>query len=144
AAQPAGPPQPETTSQKPLPAGTAVPAPEGAPSEAAQVPPDAPVITIAGLCENPPADQSSTADCKTIITRAEFEGIVNAIAPNMAPFARKQLATRYASGLVMAQQAHKMGLDQGPKFDQMLKLARLQVTTQILGQNLQEKAGQIS
>src|SRR5689334_360929 len=51
---------------------TAAPPPE--------VAPDAPVITINGLCAEKPAVStggSTPADCKTVITRAEFEEISN-------------------------------------------------------------------
>jgi hypothetical protein len=120
------------------PATDAKPAPE-----ATTVPPDGPVITIQGLCDNPPADKTKAPDCKTVITRAEFEKVVEALSPNMAPPARRQLATRYAMGLVMAHEAHKMGIDQGPRFEELLRIARVQVATQQLGQTLQEKASQV-
>ena len=54
-------------------------------SEGAGVSPDAAVITIPGLCEKPPVDKSKAASCKTVVTRAEFEQIVEAVAPNIAP-----------------------------------------------------------
>lgn len=108
-----------------------------------EVAPDAAVITLPGVCDNPPADKSMAADCKTVVTRAEFEQILAAVAPNMAPAARRQLATRYAMGLVMASEAHKMGLDKTPKFEEMMKIMRVQVMNQQLQQALQEKAGDI-
>jgi parvulin-like peptidyl-prolyl isomerase len=113
--------------------------------EAANVPPDAPVITINGLCDNPPADKAAAdPNCKTVITRAEFEKIMDSVQPNMPPRARRQLATRYATATVMAQKAHEMGLDQGPKFEDRMKLVRLQVLSQAYNQAIQEKAGQVS
>jgi hypothetical protein len=104
------------------------------------VPPDAPVITILGSCDNPTADKS---DCKTIITRAEFELLVNAIAPTMPAAAKKQFAGRYATALIMARKAHEMGADQGAKFDEMMKLARMQVAAQQLSQAMQAKAADV-
>jgi hypothetical protein len=121
----------------------AKPATDVKPAEASSIPPDGPVITIQGLCDNPPADKTRAADCKTVITRAEFEKVVDALSPNMAAPARRQLATRYAMGLVMAHEAHKMGIDQGPRFEELLRIARVQVATQQLGQTLQEKASQV-
>jgi hypothetical protein len=118
-------------------------APAGNPdAEASKVAPDAPVLTINGSCDNPPADK--TADCKTVITRAEFEKTLEAVQPNMPVRVRRQFAMRYATALVMAQKAHEMGLDQGPKFEERLKLARVQILSQGLSQAVQEKAGQIS
>ncbi len=118
--------------------------PDGKDAESSKVPPDAPVITIDGSCENPPADKTVNPNCKTVITRAEFEKILEAVQPNMPPRVRRQFATRYSMALVMAQKAHEMGLDQGPKYEERLKLARVQILSQAFSQAVQEKAGQIS
>ena len=106
--------------------------------------PDASVITIPGLCDKPPEQKSKAADCKTVVTRAEFEQLVNAVAPTIAPAARKQLATQYATALVMVHKGHEMGLDQGPKFQELMRVARIGVITKELNQKLQEQASQIS
>jgi hypothetical protein len=112
-------------------------------AEPAKIAPDAAVITIQGLCDNPPADKSKAADCKTVVTRAEFEKLVDALGPTMAPTARRQLATRYANALVMVHEAHKMGLDQSPRFEELMRVMRVQVMNQELGRVLQEKAAQV-
>ncbi|MBZ5599268.1 MAG: peptidyl-prolyl cis-trans isomerase [Acidobacteriia bacterium] len=135
----------QTPPQAQGPASGAAPAatPAAKPPAPADVAPDAAVITLPGVCDNPPADKSMAADCKTVVTRAEFEQILAAVAPNMAPPGRRQLANRYAMGLVMASEAHKMGLDKTPKFEEMMKIMRVQVMSQQLQQALQEKAGDI-
>jgi hypothetical protein len=131
--------------QQPGAPASAAPSPaEGKEADAAKVPPDAPVITINGVCDNPPADKAADSNCKTVITRSEFERILDAVQPNMPPRVRRQFATRYSGALVMAQKAHEMGLDQGPKFDERMKLMRVQVLSQAVNQAVQEKAGQIS
>ena len=139
--------QPPAPSQNPAAPSNAAPGKPAEDSkqalEVANIPPAGAVITIQGLCDNPPADKTKASDCKTVITRAEFEKLVDALAPNMAPPARRQLATRYAMGLVMAHEAHKMGLDQGPRFEELLRVARVQIATQQLGHALQEKATQV-
>ena len=104
----------------------------------ATVAPGTPVITIAGLCHKPSA--SKAADCKTVVTRAEFEQLVNTVAPTIAPPARKQLATQYGMALVMVHKAHQMGLDQGPKFQELMRVARIGVLTKELSQSLQDEA----
>lgn len=106
--------------------------------------PDAVVITVQGVCSPAKGVKVAPANCKTVVTRAEFERLVNAIQPAMVPFARKQFATRYAMGLVMANKAHQMGLDQGQKFNDLMKLARMQVLAQEMGKSLQEKAAKVS
>ena len=108
----------------------------------ATVAPGTPVITIAGLCDKPSA--SKAADCKTVVTRAEFEQLVNVVAPTIAPPARKQLATQYGMALVMVHKAHQMGLDQGPKFQELMRVARIGVLTKELSQSLQDEAGHIT
>lgn len=113
-------------------------------AEAAKVAPDTPIMTINGLCDNPPADNSADPNCKTTITRAEFERLLDAIQPNMPQRVRRQFAIRYSAALVTSQKAHAMGLDQGAKFEDRMKLARIQVLSQSFNQAIQEKAGEIS
>jgi len=60
------------------------------------------------------------------------------------PAARKQFASQYATALIMSSEAHKRGLDHGPRYDQLLKLARLQVLTRQLAQSLQEESAKVS
>ena len=84
-----------------------------APSPRQDVPQDAAVITIKGLCS--PSDKAAAA-CVTTITRADFETIVNAVQPNMPGRSRRPFADRYAHSLVMAKKAQDMGLDKSPDF----------------------------
>jgi hypothetical protein len=111
---------------------------------AATVPRDAAVITIPGLCDKAPVDKSKPGDCKTVVTRAEFELLVDTVAPSIAPPARKQLATQYGVALVMVHKAHQMGLDRGPKFEELMRVARIGVLTKELSQNMQDEAGHVS
>jgi hypothetical protein len=127
----------------PGPAAPAATGPDASAPDPSKVPPDAPVITIQGVCDKAGAAKTS-ADCKTVITRAQFEDIVNAIQPKMAPFARRQFANRYAQNMVMATQAEQQGLDKGTKYDELMKVVRMQVLAQLMNQSLQEKAGDIS
>ena len=135
------------------PNSTSTPAPAGKPAAqrsqtgapaaqpaAPEVAPDAPVITIQGLCNG--SDKTAT-DCKTVITRAEFEQLVNTVAPKLPPPARKQFANRYARALIMSTEAEKQGLDKTPRFEQMMRLTRMQLLEQAIGQSVQEKAADI-
>ena len=135
AAKPAARPVPPT-------AATASTAEASNTAGAAAIAPGTAVITIPGLCDKPPADKA--ADCKTVVTRAEFEQLLSAVAPTIAPPARKQLATQYGMALVMVHKAHEMGLDQGPKFQELMRVARIGVLTKELSQSLQEQAAKIS
>lgn len=117
----------------------------GKEGEASSVASDAAVITITGLCDHPAADKAAAdPNCKTVITRAEFEKMLDAVQPNMPPRVRRQFAMRYSMALVMAEKAHEMGLDQGPKYEVRMKLMRIQVLSQEFNQAQQEKASQVS
>jgi len=109
------------------------------------VAPDAPVITIKGLCERPANSSATPADCSTVITRAEFEKILNAIQQaNMTPAQKKTFAARYVTALMLAEKAHEQGLDQGPEFDEQMYLARLQLLDRQAAQKLQKDAANVS
>ena len=107
-----------------------------------KVSPDAPVITIQGVCDK--SRGAAPADCKMVVTRAEFEKVVNAIQPNMSKPQQKQFATRYVAALVLAQRAHELGLDHGPEFDEQMQLQRLQLLARLAGENMQKEASNIS
>jgi PPIC-type PPIASE domain len=134
AAKPAAPPAPPKATS----ASTAAPS-----KSAGTVAPDAAVITLPGLCDKPAAQKANAAECKTVVTRAEFELLISAVAPTIAPAARKQLATQYGTALVMVHKAHEMGLDQGPKFQELMRVARIGVITKELNQRLQDDASKI-
>jgi hypothetical protein len=118
---------------------------EGAPqeAEAPKVAPDAPVITIKGVCDQSVA-KAPALECRTVITRAEFEKVVEAVQPNMPARVRRQFATRYASALAMSMKAEEMGLDKGPDYEERMRLARIQVLSGELNKAMQEKASQIA
>ena len=132
------------SSQMPGAAVTTSPAPEAPPSQPAQVPPDAAVITIQGICAKPPADPAKTTACQTVITREKFDRLVEAFAPNAPPASRRQLATQYAAALVMANEALKQGLDKTVRFQETLEATRLGLLAKELQTKLQEEAAQIS
>jgi hypothetical protein len=139
AAKPASPPP---TSKPAMPSASTEDEAEAKPAES-KVAPDAAVITIPGACDNASADTSKSSDCKTVITRAQFEKLIDAVAPSAPPSARRQIANRYASMLVMAKDAEKQGLDKGEHFEEMMKLMRLQVLAQALQQSIQQKAAEV-
>src|SRR5271168_3313480 len=79
-------PTPATQPSAAAPAGNTAQSQE---AEASKVAPDTPVITINGSCENPPAAKAADSNCKTVITRAEFERILDAVQPNMPARVRR-------------------------------------------------------
>ncbi len=114
-----------------------------APDKASEVKvgPDDAVITLKGFCTD--ATQHGDA-CKTVVTRAQFEKLVEAMQPGMPPAMRRNLANNYARALKMSAEAEKRGLDKGPRFDEKMALARIQVLSQELNGALREDANKIT
>ncbi|HYL15941.1 MAG TPA: peptidyl-prolyl cis-trans isomerase [Terriglobales bacterium] len=113
------------------------------------VAPETPVITITGVCDRPAARTKAApapktkADCKTVVTRAQFEEIANALQPNMNAAMKKRLADIYPKMLVLAQEARKRGLENDPRFKQILQFARLQILAQQLSQSVKDDADKV-
>jgi hypothetical protein len=140
-------------------AGNTAPAPAAAPPP--EVAPTAPVLTIKGVCpatapkaktaapgtKSPAAAKQpaqSSANCQTVITRAEFEKMAGGIAPNVTPQLKRQLASVYPRLLVMSEEAEKHGLQNSPQYKEAMKFARMQILANQLQRSLQEKAENVS
>jgi parvulin-like peptidyl-prolyl isomerase len=139
-------------------------APPAAPADqSSAVPPEAPVLTIKGVCPSAPGAATATAktssaraegktaataktslaDCKTVITKAEFERLANGLAPTVTPQLKRQLASVYPRLLAMSQAAQKKGLENSPRFKETLKFARMQILTNELQRDIQEEAAKV-
>jgi hypothetical protein len=128
------------------------------PDSAESVPATAAVLTITGVCKPQPrpapakagaapakpAAKTAPADCKTVVTRAEFEKLVDSISTHPNPQLRRQLATAYPGILAFAQAAQKQGLDKTPRFETEMKFARLQILGKELRDQIAENAAKIS
>ena len=145
------------------PPAKAAPVPQTQPAApadtSASVPADAAVITIRGVCAATPkpaaakgaaatpakatAPTASSADCKTVVTKAEFEKLANGVAPNVTPQLKKQLASVLPKFIAMSTEAKKKGLDKTPQYEQTLKFAKMQILTQQLQRSIQEEAAKV-
>jgi hypothetical protein len=144
---------------------------EPPPASAASVPPDGPVITVQGVCDHasdaaslgggakgqgsPAPDSaknesagspagSKSAGCKTIVTKAQFEKLVDAIDPQMPATGKRRLALSYPGLLLFADKAHELGLDRDPRFAEMMRFASMQLLTQSLNRYFEQQASNIS
>ncbi len=104
--------------------------------------PTAAVITIAGLC-NGKVPATPSPDCKTVITRAEFEKLAEALNPKMPGPRKRQLAQVYSELLVMSDLAEQRGLQNDPAAKQMLHFAQMQALAQTLIRSIQEEAAKV-
>jgi len=157
---------PPQSSQAPAGNAAAPQAPAAPVDNSAEVPPEAPVLTIKGVCaatpktaaaktaagketapaEKAPAESASktpAADCKTVITKAEFEKIANGLSPSMTPQLKHQLANVLPRLMAMSQAAEKKGLDKTPRYKETLKFAKMQILTNELQRNIQEEASKV-
>lgn len=106
-----------------------------------KVGPDDAVITIKNFC----SDNSQQGDaCKTVITRAQFEKIADAVQPGMPQAVRRRIADQYPGMMRMAAAAEKRGLDKQAEFEQKMALARMQILSQELGRALQEDSKKVT
>jgi hypothetical protein len=112
--------------------------------DTSNVAPDAAVITVEGLCEKGAGGSGTPADCRTVITRAQFEKVLNAVQPNMPAPAKKQFANRYVAALFLAEKAHEAGLDKGPDFDEKMEIARLQILASLGGNHIHEESAKVT
>ena len=108
---------------------------------------DTPVVTIDGFCD-PTAlatvVKGPSAGCKSVVTRRQFERLVDALDPNMKPPLRRDLANAIGRISLFSRKAHQMGLDKDPRYADMLQWGSLQALANALNVHIQKKAGEIS
>lgn len=110
-------------------------------AQANGVNPDDPVITLDGFCD----DSSPHVDsCTTVITRAQFDKLVEALQPGMPVALRLKVANAYARNLKMSAAAHDRGLDKTPAFSEELRFARIQLLAQDLDNALRADANRVT
>ncbi|MCU1301881.1 MAG: hypothetical protein JWQ87_2165 [Candidatus Sulfotelmatobacter sp.] len=148
--------KPETAPAQATPAqapGAAAKAPE----PAAEVPETAIVLTIKGVCPAAPktaaasktgaskaaAPAKKPADCKTEVTRAQFEKIAGGLSPNVTPQLKRQLEQALPRFMAMSEAAKEKGLDKSPRFVETMKIARMQILTTELQRTVQEEADKV-
>lgn len=103
-------------------------------------------ITIEGLCSAPArratAAPANPASCSTVITKKQFEELLNTVNPTHQPIPaaqRQQVAQRYVDLLVMADAARKAGIENKPQFQDALRVQRMALLQQVYLQDLEEQ-----
>ena len=79
-----------------------------------------------------------------IVTKYEFDALVQALDPKMPAASRQSLAEEYARLLIMAEEARRRGIDQLPELQTMLKFSTLQVLATRLVREISAKPAQVS
>ncbi len=110
-----------------------------------EVAPSDPVITIHGLCGA--TAKNASAACATVVTRQQFDGIVNgldALGTPLLPVQRRAVAEGYATTLVNYEAAKKAGVERDPRFAEVMRLARMRAMGDMYKALQQEKASKVS
>jgi hypothetical protein len=157
-AQPAAAPAPQAPPAQAMP-GMAMPgqAPAAETKPPVEVPMSAVVLTIKGVCPatTPTASKTAVADktaapaakkpadCKTEMTRAQFEKIASGLSSNITPQLKRQLEQALPRFMAMSEAAKKKGLDKSPRYLETLKIAKMQILTTELQRQVQEEADKI-
>jgi hypothetical protein len=148
----AAPATPPPAAQAPGTMPSARPAPP--PDTSADIPDNTPVITVTGVCPakpaakgtattTKPAAKTSAADCKTVITKAQFESLAKAVAPNMNPQVKRQLSTVLPRIIGQSAEAKKKGIQNTPQYKETLKFAEMQILSQQLQRRIQDDAAKV-
>jgi hypothetical protein len=131
-----------------------------APAPQPEVPENAVVLTIQGLCPAVPkttaaaktgagktaaAPAKKPADCKTEITRAQLEKIANAVSPTptIAPQLKRQLESQLPKIMAMSAAAQAKGLDKSPRFLERVKIDKMSILASELQRTIQEEAEKV-
>ncbi len=99
--------------------------------------------TAKGAASKAPVTKTSAADCKTVITKAQFEQLADALSPNVTPQVKRQLAGILPRLIAMSDAAQKQGLDKTPQYATSLKFVKMQVLNQALQRKISKEAADV-
>lgn len=131
-------PMPRQRTQQP-----GAPATAAANAKAANVPPDTPVVTMEGICQ----DKQAKSPCKTVVTREDLDRYIGASAPDTSAAGRSRAAIQYARTVAFSSLADQLGLDKNPtlakELELQLKLLRMRILATAFLQNLEQQTSTI-
>ena len=106
----------------------------------AEVAPDAPVVTIHGLC--PEGQSGKPESCAMVLTRQQFETMiasVNISGQTYTKPALRSMAATYVTVLALADAGEKAGVEKDPRFQEFMKVARTRALADAYRRYLEEK-----
>jgi parvulin-like peptidyl-prolyl isomerase len=115
------------------------------------VPPNAAVVTLHGVCSNNAASAKtgSTKDgsvkdssCQTVITKEQFNAMLSGMsvaAQITTPAAMRNFAESYSQLLALANEGEKAGAENDPRFQELMRIARLRALADTYRHSLDEK-----
>ena len=112
-----------------------------------ELPPDAAVITIDGLCASSftssttPATPTKAVDpgCKTVITRAQYEYLMDVLGGRPSAYHGLRLARRYAEVLLFSAKGRELGVEKDPRFQEKVRYNYLEALDTFTLARLQQR-----
>jgi hypothetical protein len=105
-------------------------------------------ITIHGLCNGPQSGKAKADPaCSTMVTKQQFDGVVNALNAIGAPLLaaqRRAVAEGYATTLLNYEAAKKAGVERDPRYAEVMRLARMRAMADMYNALMQEKARKVA
>jgi len=110
------------------------------------VAPNAPVKTIHGVCPKDTASartgSAKSDSCQTVITKEQFNSMLsgmNLAAQISSPVAMRTFAESYSQLLALASEGEKNGAENDPRFQELMKVARIRALADSYRHSLEEK-----
>jgi len=127
---------------------TGLPRPQAAPPPIQQptynpdnVPPDAAVLVVHGVCPNNAAPANADA-CKVVITKQQFMAMLGgmSVASQLSTSpAMRSFAESYSQLLALASAGEKAGAENDPRFQELMRIARIRALADTYRHSLDEK-----
>ncbi|HEV8493995.1 MAG TPA: peptidylprolyl isomerase [Candidatus Angelobacter sp.] len=105
------------------------------------VAPDAAVVVVHGVCPNNAAPANSDA-CKMVITKQQFMAMIggmNLSSQLSTPSAMRSFAESYSELLALAGAGEKTGAESDPRFQELMRIARIRALAETYRHSLEEK-----
>ena len=126
-----------------MPAATVTASPATVPPRpVTDVPENATVITLHGLCASDAANANDTKTCAMTISRDQFEDVLSAVSLGGQVFTAgsiRNVADTYIQNLVLADAAVKSGVDKDPRVQKLLELVRTRTLAEAYRHAAEEK-----
>jgi PPIC-type PPIASE domain len=105
------------------------------PRDGGKIPPDAPVVILERPCDQP-RKGTRQSDCKSVVTRAEIDSLLDVLQPNATPEAQRQFAVDYARLVAASEAAKRRHLDADPAVAKQVQMQQELVYMQVLANTL--------
>jgi hypothetical protein len=112
-------------------------------AKVATVPPETPVVTLEGVCQN----REAKSPCKTVVTREDLDRFLGPSATDTSAASRSRAAIQYARTIALSALAEQQGLEKNPvlakELELQLKLLRMRILATAFVQNREQQSNTV-